>query len=137
MPRRPYPFAALLLACSLVLMGAGPLVQHVCRAHAPAAVERAGHAMPCCAGHQMAPCPQHDAAAGVAMTLSVVPCCLPALPAPAVTPAPEPAPRGAATPVLQVATLVFAPLPPPARRPDPSASPPHVRPHLTFSVLLI
>ncbi len=130
----PYRFAAPLLVAALLFAGASPLAGHRCAMMGPTAAA-AAPAMPC---HEQ-PAPARPASDGLgAAAPALMPCCTapsPATPAPAV--ASEQTLRLASAPVLPAAVRV-----PPApsvavQGPRGASPPPHVRPHLTFSVLLI
>ncbi len=138
-----YRLAPALLALVVILTGAGPLLAHLCGGDAlhAAAMETAemDPAHPCCGG----PCPGHpghpsdfsnEAPADDA-------CCVIAPTAPAESAAvAAPAAPGVDVALFAVVTTAWANVtePKPVRpTPADTGPPPHVRPHLALSILLI
>ena len=129
---RTYRLAPALLALALVLTSAGPLLDHLCLGVASHAIatEQAHH----CCGDDCPEAPSEEAPAGDA-------CCVVAPVAPAESSAVmAPAAPSVDGALLAIAATVWAEVvEAPPIRPALAATgpPPHVRPHLALSILLI
>lgn len=136
---RTYRLASLLLALTVLVTSAGPLVQHLCAAGLQGAMTEAtsGPAHPCCGDR----CPDRSDGAP-AQAPDDAPCCTvaPAAPADLAAVAAPEASRAEDLPVAAAPVTLTTPAP--ALRTglpllDTGPSPPALRPHLIFSVLLI
>lgn len=127
-----YRLAPALLALVLVLTSAGPLLDHLCMGVASHAIatEQAHH----CCGDDCPEAPSEEVPADDA-------CCVVAPAAPAESSAVvAPAPPSVDGALLAIATTAWAEVvetPPVRPAPADTGPPPHVRPHLALSILLI